>query len=228
MGTLRRQNTGAGERPVSDNGSPKPTNPPESAHLKPMSPPLRPIEPEEVPFLREFGAILRGFRVHVGATQSMLGIEAQMHPMHVYRLERGARRTRLSTIWRLASALADFSDGELDADDVAELLVEAVGPALAPESKYEDVLAKRRARRQWEHFEKLANTDYVLDALQEEIRVEAARLLKERAVAQAIAEMERIGRRPSKFDNFEAAGTLRRAREAERRRRGYGRRRKGE
>ena len=61
----------------------------------------------------------------------------------IRRLESGERRTRASTLARLAEVLAP----EPDAGDVLEQLLFRASPALAPESACADRVGRRRARR---------------------------------------------------------------------------------
>jgi hypothetical protein len=57
----------------------------------------------------------------------------------IQRIEAGARRTRRSTLDRIAEALGD--------PQLAGVLAELAGPALAPESPYAERIARRRVRR---------------------------------------------------------------------------------
>lgn len=104
----------------------------------------RPVESVEVPYLEALGRRIRDARTAAGMTQAAAGLAAELSRNHLSSLERGVRRTRASTLERLASALTE--DGEAAAELHRELVVLA-GPALAPESAYADRVARRRRRR---------------------------------------------------------------------------------
>lgn len=104
----------------------------------------RPVEPVEVPHLEALGRRLREARAATGLTQAAIGSAAELSRNHLSSLERGVRRTRASTLERLASALTE--DGEAAAGLYRELVALA-GPALAPESDYADRVERRRRRR---------------------------------------------------------------------------------
>lgn len=107
----------------------------------------RPIRPEEIPHLEGLGSRLRGLRRAVGFSQAELARRAELSPWMVRALERGARRTRRSTLERVAQALASAPQPPAPAPDVAGELVALAGPALAPESPYRARVERRRARR---------------------------------------------------------------------------------
>lgn len=86
----------------------------------------RPITPNEVRPLLELGRQLTNARKAAGLTQRQLAERARLSLRHVKRLEHGTRRTRWSTLQRLAPVL--------NTDPSA--LREAAGHALAPESPY--------------------------------------------------------------------------------------------
>lgn len=108
---------------------------------------MRPIEDHERPHLAAFGAELRRLRHAAGLTQLQVAIKADLSEMMIRYLEHGQRRTRPSTIHRLAAAVAPD-----DVDTVAHRLLELAGPAVAPESRYAERQAKWRLRRRrsWE------------------------------------------------------------------------------
>jgi len=99
----------------------------------------RPIDSAEVPFLEALGTRLAELRVAVGVSQATLAERAELARSTVERIEGGTRRTRRSTLERIAEAL--------DRSGATEELVALVGPALAPESAYADRIEGRRARR---------------------------------------------------------------------------------
>lgn len=107
----------------------------------------RPITEAELPHLRAFGEGLRQERWRVGLSQAALGHMAEVGERHVRDLEYGRRRTRLSTLSRLASALvrADQTP-ERSTEELAVRLVSLAGPALASESPHGERVDRRRSR----------------------------------------------------------------------------------
>jgi transcriptional regulator with XRE-family HTH domain len=99
----------------------------------------RPLEPSETPYLLALGIRLRELRRDSGLTQAQLAEAAELSCRHIERLEAGNRRTRRSTLARIAAALGD----PLLGNQLADL----AGPALAPESGFAERIARRRARR---------------------------------------------------------------------------------
>jgi transcriptional regulator with XRE-family HTH domain len=104
------------------------------------------ITDDELPHLAELGRRLRALRETVGLSQEQLGWECDLARPTITLLEQGRRRTRRSTIERIADALVR-SGLNLPAGVVVQVLVDAAGPALAPESIYAKRTARRRARR---------------------------------------------------------------------------------
>jgi transcriptional regulator with XRE-family HTH domain len=72
-------------------------------------------------------------------TQGELAKAAQLSTSTIQRIEAGTRRTRRSTLHRIAEALGD--------PKLASVLADLAGPALAPESPYAERIARRRERR---------------------------------------------------------------------------------
>lgn len=107
----------------------------------------RPILAGEIPSLEALGRRLRELRRRTGLSQAALARAAQLNGATISRVEAGTRRTRRSTLERIASALVaelpDLGDADRLTDDLAAL----AGPALAPESAYADRVARRRKRR---------------------------------------------------------------------------------
>jgi transcriptional regulator with XRE-family HTH domain len=93
------------------------------------------------------GHLLRASRQAAGLTQAVLAKEAQISERHVRRLERGQRRTRRSTLGRLAYAIVNSEPAVGPATRLVEELVVAAGSALADESDHADRVDRRRARR---------------------------------------------------------------------------------
>lgn len=97
----------------------------------------RPIGPEEAARLEELGRQIEGFRRRLGISRVDVAAGAGIGDSHLYRIERGLRRTRASTLRRVVEAVverADPNDQEvIDIDvTVARLLVVA-GDSIAPE-----------------------------------------------------------------------------------------------
>jgi hypothetical protein len=69
-----------------------------------------------------------------------------MHPTSIARIEYGTRRTRASTLKRIACALAAEVD-DLDADALVEGWVRLGARVIAPESEYADRVELRRQSR---------------------------------------------------------------------------------
>lgn len=105
----------------------------------------RPIAPGEVADLERLGELLRAMRVEAGLTRRHLADAAELSAQQLRRIEHGTRRTRTSTLDRIADALADRLD--TDADDLADDLAAAAGDTLASESDYRERVDARRERR---------------------------------------------------------------------------------
>lgn len=85
---------------------------------------------------------MREARHRAGLTQATVACRAGLAERSLRRLEAGHRRTRLSTLTRLAHSLDAPDPDALLAD-----LVTAVGAALAPESQFAERVARRRDAR---------------------------------------------------------------------------------
>jgi hypothetical protein len=110
----------------------------------------RPIETSELENLRELGREVRALRFVRGrliVRSSQLGLRAQVPRMTLWRIETGVRRTRRSTLQRLAKAASRLNPSAGTQDEIFERLIEAAGDALAPPSKYQYRVNRRRTRR---------------------------------------------------------------------------------
>lgn len=105
-----------------------------------------PIEPLERPWLDDLGTLLRSARTAAGLSQASLAARACLSERSVRRLENGQRRTRASTLTRLAFAIAGPGDPAPSAD-LLQMFLDSAGPALAPESEFSDRVDARRRRR---------------------------------------------------------------------------------
>ena len=106
----------------------------------------RPIADDEVHLLEELGRAIAHVRGSAGLSRRALAEIALMHPTSIARIEYGTRRTRASTLKRIAGALAAQCD-DLDADSLVKSWVRLGGRAIAPESDYADRLELRRQSR---------------------------------------------------------------------------------
>jgi transcriptional regulator with XRE-family HTH domain len=107
----------------------------------------RPIEDWEVPHLENLGQVLRHHRKASSLTQAQLGAAAELSVQMISLLELGNRRTRRSTLQRIARAIVDAHPNAPSEDELTEGFVEAAGAALAPESGYQARVDRRRKRR---------------------------------------------------------------------------------
>lgn len=108
----------------------------------------RPIRPDEVPGLEALGAELRRLRRDVArVARPKLSARAQMSVRQIEQIERAIRRTRRSTLDRIAASLVDLAPNLGDPEELAERLAGLAGPGLAPESGYRERVEKRRKAR---------------------------------------------------------------------------------
>lgn len=110
----------------------------------------RPITDDEAPYLAALGRELRAVRNRLGISRGALADAAELSLRHIESLEVGDRRTRRSTLTRIATGIqliADPDDADsIDVDELVERWVTVAGPALAPESVYPDHPSRRRRR----------------------------------------------------------------------------------
>ncbi len=83
----------------------------------------RPISPDEVDFLESLAELLRALRREAQLTQQALAFRAELSESQLYRIEAGTRRTRRSTLDRLAGALVEACSGLGSPSEVADRLV---------------------------------------------------------------------------------------------------------
>ena len=93
------------------------------------------------------GACLRSLRSEVGLSQALLANRAGLSERSYRRIEHGDRRTRASTLRRLADGLVAYTSTLGTADEVTTRLITAAGLALADESEYQSRVEARRRRR---------------------------------------------------------------------------------
>ena len=110
----------------------------------------RPIEQPEVADLRVLGRVVRALRFdgeRLVVNTHYLSLAAQLRRKSLWRIETGIRRTRRSTLRRLAKAAARLNPSAGTQDEIFDRLIEAAGNALAPPSKYQFRVDRRRLRR---------------------------------------------------------------------------------
>ncbi|WP_343049425.1 helix-turn-helix domain-containing protein [Nocardioides perillae] len=115
--------------------------PPRQDPASPGDPGRRPLDEEERAAARTLGLLLVALRQERGLAQGHVAARAGLAARSLRRLERGERRTRVSTLTRIASAIDDSDPG------LPGLLVQVAGAALAPESLYAARVDHRRRRR---------------------------------------------------------------------------------
>jgi hypothetical protein len=107
----------------------------------------RPIQDWEVEYLEQLGRELRRLREHTTLSIVDYAWECEISVPHVRRLELGLRRTRPSTLRRIATVIEAECPDEGTADEILARLLRLGGGAIAEESQYEARLDRRRARR---------------------------------------------------------------------------------
>jgi transcriptional regulator with XRE-family HTH domain len=95
----------------------------------------------------ELGRLLKRLRLEAAVTQADLARGAEIGERHLRRVEAGERRTRSSTLLRLAGTLSQANADLGSADEIHRRLIAVAGVSLAPESRYADRVDARRARR---------------------------------------------------------------------------------
>jgi hypothetical protein len=108
----------------------------------------RPITADEVAGLEALGDELRRLRWKVArVARPALAVRAQVSIRQIEQIEQAIRRTRRSTLERIAAALVEMKPELGEAADLVERLIELAGPGLAPESAYRERVERRRRRR---------------------------------------------------------------------------------
>lgn len=107
----------------------------------------RPIGSEEVLALEALGREIRRLQNRCGLTQAQLG-ERSGFGAYVSKLERGARRSRLSTLERLGAALVEAEPGIGPVEALVARLVALAGETLAAPTAYPDLDGSRKLRKE--------------------------------------------------------------------------------
>jgi transcriptional regulator with XRE-family HTH domain len=108
----------------------------------------RPLRVHERAHVERLGRLLATTRRAVGLTQEQVALRAGLSRTHLDRLERGLRRTRRSTLARIAVVLVHEEPRLGPVERLVDDLVAEAGPALAEESAYAERVARRRSLRQ--------------------------------------------------------------------------------
>lgn len=114
----------------------------------------RPLRAVEVPHLQRLGRYLSGLRRAAGLTQPELALAAGLSRVQVARIETGVRRTRRSTLHRVAAVLVVDCPGSAPVDSLVEDMVSMAGPALAEESAYAERVTRRRTPREEKTYQR--------------------------------------------------------------------------
>ena len=148
----------------------------------------RPILDSEVPYLDDLGTELRRLRIEAHLTIVLLAEMSELGERQMRHVLNGTRRTRSSTLLRVAAVLAKSLG--IDAKDLHAHLVEIAGPAIAPEPlpEHRAHLDRRHASRvrKKERDVERKRQDRLVKSIQSELRqIEARRLRRQSQVAQA-------------------------------------------
>ena len=112
----------------------------------------RPITPNEVPGLQALGTEIRRLRWSLArAPRSRLAVRAQVSVRQLEQIEQAIRRTRHSTLARIAAALVELKPDLGTEGELVNRLAALAGAALAPESDYRERVDKRR-RARWKRL----------------------------------------------------------------------------
>jgi hypothetical protein len=111
----------------------------------------RPIASDEVVGLQALGDEIRRLRWNVARVhRPRLAVSAEVSVRQLEQIEQAIRRTRRSTLARIAGALVGLRADIGSAEELAERLAALAGPSLAPESEFQERVEKRR-RARWRH-----------------------------------------------------------------------------
>jgi hypothetical protein len=125
----------------------------------------RPIADEEVAQLQALGDEIRRLRWRVAnVSRSRLAIRAEVSVRQLEQIEQAIRRTRRSTLTRIAGALVEIQPDIGAADELVEHLADLAGAALAPESDYRERVDKRR-RARWARLHRRVKYRFILPML---------------------------------------------------------------
>jgi transcriptional regulator with XRE-family HTH domain len=100
-----------------------------------------PVTVDEHPRLMVLGRRLKVAREDAGWTRAQLADATGLNRKTIWRIEVGARRTRVRTLALMAQLIVDSPE------ELVRELIELGGSAIAPESPYVDRIERRRLRR---------------------------------------------------------------------------------
>jgi transcriptional regulator with XRE-family HTH domain len=100
-----------------------------------------PINDGELTYLLALGQRLRAAREDAGWTRAQVADATGLNRKTVWRIEVGARRTRVRTLAVMAECITDSPE------ELVSELTELGGSSIAPESQYVDRVERRRLRR---------------------------------------------------------------------------------
>jgi transcriptional regulator with XRE-family HTH domain len=139
--------------------------------------------PDEVAGLEALGDELRQLRWNVaGLARLALAVRAEISVRQIEQIERAIRRTRRSTLERIASALVNVKPDLGDPAALVSRLSSLAGSGLAPESEYRERVEKRRKAR-WKRMERRVLYRYIMPMLHAQLDAE---LREERRVAREL------------------------------------------
>jgi transcriptional regulator with XRE-family HTH domain len=141
----------------------------------------RPILQREVPHLERLGRLIGTTRRALGLTQKQVALAAALHWTHLQRIELGTRRTRRSTLRRIAAVFVLEAPRLGPVDVLLDDFVQAAGPALAEESAFAERVGRRRTLREdraWKESRE-ARTRGLIASLERWERSDYARMLSE-------------------------------------------------
>jgi transcriptional regulator with XRE-family HTH domain len=101
----------------------------------------RPVTVDERPCLLALGGRLKAAREGAGWTRAQLADATGLNRKTIWRIEVGARRTRVRTLSVIAAVITDSPE------ELVSELIELGGSAIAAESPYVDRIERRRLRR---------------------------------------------------------------------------------
>ena len=101
---------------------------------------------DEIPAMEALGERLLAMRRRAGASQALLATRAGLSVLTVARLEHARQRVRPATLRRLIAALVEMSPALGDVDTLTADLLEIAGPGVAPESRTQHRIERRRTR----------------------------------------------------------------------------------
>lgn len=119
----------------------------------------RPLRAYERVHLERLGRLIANTRRAIDVTQADLALSAGLSRVQLARIETGTRRTRRSTLVRIAAALVVEVPKLGPVERLVEDFVQEVGPALAEESAYAERVTRRRSKRTDAAYRQLERTE---------------------------------------------------------------------